>query len=25
MAMVILRSGLRIWRLLGRDWPDELG
>ena len=25
MVMVILRSGLRIWRLLGRDWPDELG
>jgi TRAP-type C4-dicarboxylate transport system permease small subunit len=25
MVMVILRSGLRIWRLLGRDWRDELG
>ena len=25
MVMVILRSGLRVWRLLGRDWPDELG
>ena len=25
MVMVILRSGLRIWRLLGRNWPDELG
>jgi TRAP-type C4-dicarboxylate transport system permease small subunit len=25
VVMVILRSGLRIWRLLARDWPDELG
>jgi len=25
MVMVILRSPLRIWRLLGRHWPDELG
>ena len=25
MVMMILRSGLRVWRLLGRDWPDELG
>ena len=25
VVMVILRSGLRIWRLLGREWPDELG
>jgi TRAP-type C4-dicarboxylate transport system permease small subunit len=25
MVMVILRSGLRIWRLIGRDWPEELG
>ena len=25
MVMVILRSGLRIWRLLRPDWQDELG
>ncbi len=25
MVMMILRSGLRIWRLLGRGWRDELG
>ena len=25
MVMVILRSGLRIWRLLGQSWRDELG
>jgi TRAP-type C4-dicarboxylate transport system permease small subunit len=25
MVMVILRSGLRIWRLIGRGWPEELG
>jgi len=25
MVMVILRSGLRVWRLLGQNWQDELG
>jgi TRAP-type C4-dicarboxylate transport system permease small subunit len=25
MMMLILRSGLRIWRLCGRGWQDELG
>jgi TRAP-type C4-dicarboxylate transport system permease small subunit len=25
MVMVILRSALRIWRLLGQGWQDELG
>jgi TRAP-type C4-dicarboxylate transport system permease small subunit len=25
VVMMILRSGLRVWRLLGRDWQDELG
>ena len=25
MVMLILRSGVRIWRLCGRGWQDELG
>jgi len=25
MVMLILRSGMRIWRLCGRGWRDELG